>query len=225
MKKNNALQRAFRIGFYVLGLFVIALGVAVSLNSDLGISPVNSLPYVVSQITGLAMGTWVIIIFCSYILMQAVILRREFKLINLTQIVFSTIFGLFVDFARMLLGDFTLPTYGGRLVMLAVSILLVALGVFLYISVDIVPMPMEGLSLAIARKANIPFPKMKVIVDCVVVSVSIVLSLLFFHGLEGVREGTVATAVLSGTVIGVLKKLIGPAVQRLCFSNDGTQTV
>lgn len=220
MKKSTTVQWAFRIGFYVLGLFIIALGVAFSLNSNLGISPVNSLPYVVSQVTGVAMGTWVIIIFCGYILLQILILRREFKLINLTQIIFSTIFGFFVDFARMLLGDFSLPHYWGQLIMLAVSILLVAIGVFLYISVDIVPMPMEGLSLAIAQKTNIPFPKMKIIVDCTVVGISIIISLLFFRRLEGIREGTVATAVFAGTIIGALKKLLGPAIQRLCFSAD-----
>lgn len=222
MKKSTASQWAFRIGFYVLGLFIIALGVAFSLNSNLGISPVNSLPYVVSQVTGVAMGTWVIIIFCGYIFLQVLILRREFKLINLTQVIFSTIFGFFVDFARMLLGDFALPHYWGQLIMLAVSILLVALGVFLYISVDIVPMPMEGLSLAIAKKTNIPFPKMKIIVDCAVVGISIVISLLFFHRLEGIREGTVATAVFAGTIIGIFKKLLGPAIQRLCFSVDAS---
>lgn len=221
MKKSTAPQWAFRIGFYVMGLFVIALGVAFSLNSNLGISPVNSLPYVVSLVTGTAMGAWVIIIFCGYILLQVLILRREFKLVNLTQIVFSTIFGFFVDLARLLLGDFALPHYWGQLIMLAISILLVALGVFLYISADIVPMPMEGLSLAIARKANIPFPKMKIIVDCVVVGISILISLLFFHRLEGIREGTVATAVFAGAVIGVFKKLLGPAIQQICFVDAG----
>lgn len=220
MKKSTPIQWLFRILFYILGLFFMAMGVAFSVNSNLGISPVNSLPYIAGQISGIAMGTWVIIIFCSYILLQIVILRREFRPINLLQIVFSTIFGYFVDFAKFLLGEAALPTYLGQLAMLGISILLVSLGVFLYIAVDLVPMPMEGLSLAIAQKTKIPFPSMKVIIDCIVVAISIGISLLFFHKLVGIREGTVIIAVVTGKLIAVLKKRLGPSIQQLCFSPD-----
>lgn len=41
---------------YILGLFFLSLGVTFSINSQLGISPVNSLPYVISLITGQEMG-------------------------------------------------------------------------------------------------------------------------------------------------------------------------
>lgn len=220
MKKSVPAQWCLRVFFYVLGLFFMAMGVAFSVNSNLGISPVNSLPYIVGQVTGIPMGTWVIIIFCSYILLQIILLRREFRPVQLLQIVFSTIFGYFVDFAKLLLGDAALPTYLGKLAMLAISIFLVSVGVFLYIAVELVPMPMEGLSLVIARKTKVPFPTMKVIVDCVVVAVSIGISLVFFHKLVGIREGTVITAVVTGKLIALLKKLLGSTIQRLCFSLD-----
>ena len=41
---------------YVTGLLFMAFGVAFSVNSSLGVSPVNSLPYVISRITGLDLG-------------------------------------------------------------------------------------------------------------------------------------------------------------------------
>ena len=40
-----------RVAVYVLGIMFIALGVAFSINSDLGISTVSSLPYVVSLVS------------------------------------------------------------------------------------------------------------------------------------------------------------------------------
>ena len=143
MKRNAPAQWAIRVILYVVGLFFMALGVAFAVNSDLGVSPVTSLPYVVSLIADRALGTCVIAVYGVYIVLQILILRREFRLINLTQILFSTVFGYFTDFTKWLLGDFTLPTYAGQLVMLAISIVIVALGVFLYIEVDLVPMPME----------------------------------------------------------------------------------
>ena len=222
MRKSTPVQWVFRVLFYVLGLFFMALGVAFAANSDLGISPVNSLPYVLSAIIPPDPGTCVIIVFCSYILMQIIILRKEFKWINLLQIVFSTIFGYFVNFTKWIVGDFLIPGgYAGRLVMLAISIVLIALGVVLYIEVEMVPMPMEGLSLAISGKSGIPFHNMKIIIDCLVVLVGVGLSFLFLHKLVYIREGTIITAIVTGKVMALVKKPLSPLMQRVCF---GTQS-
>ena len=46
-----------RILFYVLGLFVMAFGVTFAANSNLGMSPVNSIPAVLSAVgVGTVMG-------------------------------------------------------------------------------------------------------------------------------------------------------------------------
>ena len=110
-----------KVAVYAVGLLFMAFGVAFSVNSGLGVSPVNSLPYVVSLVLGVDMGSCVIAVFCCYVLVQIVIYRRDFKWVNLTQILFSTLFGYFVDFAKAVVGDFALPTYPGQLIMLAVS--------------------------------------------------------------------------------------------------------
>ena len=217
MKKSTPAQFVMRILIYCLALLIIAFGVAISINSNLGVSPVNSLPYVVSQIIGVPMGTCVTVIFCFYILLQVLILRKDFQLIQLLQIVFSTIFGYFVDFAKWVVGDFAIPTYFGQLAMLAISIVLIALGVLLYMDVQLVPLPMEGLSSSIAKKLKKPFPTMKTIVDCVVVGVGVVLSLVFLGKLDGIREGTIITAIVTGKVIAILKKWITPFINRICF--------
>ena len=69
-----------RVLVYCAGLFVMALGVSFSGKADLGMSPVNSIPYVLSEIfTSLSMGTWIIIIFSLYILIQFIILGRDLQ--------------------------------------------------------------------------------------------------------------------------------------------------
>lgn len=217
MRKSEPVQWVFRVLFYVLGLFVMALGVAIAANSNLGISPVNSLPYVVSEAVYRDPGTCVTLVFCSYILLQIIILRKEFKWINLLQIVFSTIFGCFVNFTKALVGDFAIPTYAGQLLMLAVSIVFIAAGVVLYIEVEMVPMPMEGLSLALAGKTGIAFHNMKIIIDCVVVIAGVALSFLCLGKLVYIREGTIITAIVTGKVMALVKKPISPLVQKVCF--------
>ena len=213
MRKSSPVQYLIRAGLYCLGLLFLAFGVALSVNSNLGVSPVNSLPYVVSKIVNVQMGTCVIVIFCSYILMQVLILRKEFKIINLLQIVFSTIFGYFVDFAKWVVGSWAIPTYFGSLVMLAV-------GILLYMGVEMVPMPMEGLTSALSKKTGVVFHKMKLIVDCIVVALGLVLCLVFLGKLDGVREGTIITAIAVGPLMGVIRAPITKLVKKLSFGTE-----
>ena len=109
MRKSTLPQWGIRVLFYCIALFFMALGVAFSANSDLGISPVNSLPYVISDIVKMKPGTCVTIVFCFYILVQILLLGKEFNPVNLFQIVFSTIFGYFVNFTKWMVGDFLFP--------------------------------------------------------------------------------------------------------------------
>lgn len=220
MKKSTALQFVIRAGVYCLGLLFLAFGVAVSVNSNLGVSPVNSLPYVISLVINAPMGNCVTVVFCVYILMQLLLLGKKFSPINLLQIAFSTLFGYFVDFAKAQIGSWALPGYPGQLIMLAMSIVLIALGILLYMEAQLVPMPMEGLSITIANRLGKSFPVIKTAVDCVVVGAGLVLSFLFLGHLEGIREGTIITAVITGKIISLMKKPLSPLIQKLCFGKQ-----
>ena len=149
-----------RILLYCVGLMFLAFGVAFSVNSNLGVSPVNSLPYVISLILKVDLGRCIIGVFVTY----------------------------FADFAKGVMHGFVIPTYFGQLLMMAISIVLVAIGVAIYMDVKLVNMPMEGMTLAISDCfPNIEFHKIKIIVDCSSVAVGVVLSFLFMHGLFGIR--------------------------------------
>ena len=216
MKTTTPAKLAARLGIYCLGLLILAFGIALAVNSNLGVSPVSSLPYVVSQIAGISLGTCTILVYICYILLQMVI-SRKFQPALLLQLVFSTIFGWFVDGAKWVLGDFCLPGYLGQLVMLAASILLIGFSLVLYIDVQLAPMPAEGLVGCLAGKLDKPFSKMKTAFDCTSVLVGIVLSFLFLGKLVGIREGTVLTALLVGKTMGYLRKFVGPRIRKLCF--------
>ena len=215
MKKNKWIAR---IAAYAIGLLILAFGVAFSVNSNLGVSPANSFPYVVSLILNTKMGNCVTVIFICYILLQIVILRKDFQWINLSQILFSTLFGKFVDFAKMVLDGFCFPTYAGRLLMLAISIMLIAIGISMYMGAKLVNMPTEGLASAIAAKLpNKEFHQTKVMVDCASVGTALILSMCFLGGLQGIREGTIISAIVIGKVIPYANKVTKPILQKFCF--------
>ncbi len=217
MKKVKPTKIAARLGIYCLGLLVLAFGIALSVNCQLGVSPVSSLPYVVSQLLNISLGTCTTIVYAVYILLQMLLNGRKFQPALLLQLVFSTIFGYFVDGAKFILGDFCLPTYLGQLTMLAASILLIGFSLVLYIDVKITPMPAEGLVGCIADKWGKPFSRIKTLFDCTSVLVGAVLCFLFLGRLVGIREGTVLTALLAGRIMGFLRKWLSPPIQKICF--------
>ncbi len=217
MKKSTPTQLAARLGIYCLGLLVLAFGVTLSVNSNLGVSPVSSLPYVISQIVPISLGTCTTLVYAVYVLAQMVLQGKKFQPILLLQLVFSTVFGYFVDGAKYILGDFMLPTYFGRLAMLAASIVLIGISLVLYIDVKLAPMPAEGLVGCIADKWGKPFSKIKTLFDCTSVLVGTVLCFIFLGRLAGIREGTVITALLVGRMTGILRKFLSPWIQKVCF--------
>lgn len=76
--KHSAITLLKKVLVYCAGLFIMAMGVSFSGTANLGMSPVNSIPYVLSEIfTFLSMGTWIIVIFSLYILIQFLILGRD----------------------------------------------------------------------------------------------------------------------------------------------------
>lgn len=80
----------------------MAVGVTFSVKSNLGISPLNAIPYVVSIILGINQGLCVSIIFCSYIILQIFILRRDFNIQSFLQVICASLFGYFVSFSNMI---------------------------------------------------------------------------------------------------------------------------
>lgn len=73
----------FRYLLLCVGLAIMALGVAFSIRASLGTSPISSVPYVISLISPLSVGTATILMHCVFILIQIFILRRRYELIQL----------------------------------------------------------------------------------------------------------------------------------------------
>ena len=99
-------ERLFRQYFvFVLGLFVISMGVAMSTKAGLGSSPVSSLPYSMSLILPvLTIGNWTILLNLGLMAGQYVLLNGKMKLSDaIIQLLATFVFGYFVDFSMFLL--------------------------------------------------------------------------------------------------------------------------
>ena len=207
-----------RCAVLCFGLAVMALGVAFSIKAGLGTSPISSVPYVLSLITPFTVGNVTIAMHCVFILMQILLLRKRYQLLQLLQLPVAIVFGYLTDGWVWLIQGLSYDFYWQQWIYCAIGILLVALGVTLEVLAGVVTLAGEGLVLAICQVTPVKFGNMKVAFDVTLVVIACAISLLSTGTLSGVREGTIAAALLVGIcskwmmrpVSVVTDKVLGP---------------
>lgn len=189
-----------RILLFVCGLFVTSLGVAFSIISTLGTTPISSIAYSLTLITNINIGITTFVFNAALIFIQILILRSDFEKKRLLQFINCLLFGYFTDLALYLVSfiNFT-PSLLISVIFLIISIFLIALGIFIYMPANITPLPGEGCVQAIARVSNWRFSTIKVLFDATMVVTSILLCGLFYTNILGaVNIGTIMAAVFVG---------------------------
>ena len=197
-----------RIAVLIIGLWIMSIGIAVSIRAGLGTSPISSLPYTMSMLTPLSVGTATIVLHIVLISLQVIILRKNYKQIQLLQLPLALVFGILTDLSNNMLSSLSPVSYAEAWIFYLIGIVLVALGVSVEVLSGTIPLAAEGLSIALTEATGRKFGTMKVTVDCSLVVLSLVLSLIFLHTLGGVREGTIAAALLVGTIARFVNKLL-----------------
>ena len=193
----------------LVGLSIMAFGVAFSIKASLGTSPISSVPYVVSMFTPLTVGTATITMHCVFILLQILILRKNYHPIQLMQLPVAFFFGYLTDFGVWAVQGITCNTYWQQWIVCLIGILLVAVGVSFEVKAGVVVLAGEGVVLAICKVLpKVKFGYMKVGFDVTLVVIACILSIVFTGRLQGVREGTVAAALLVGLIAKQLGKLL-----------------
>ena len=191
------------------GLAVMAFGVAFSIKASLGTSPISSVPYVVSLFTPLTVGTATITMHCVFILLQILILRKNYHPIQLMQLPVAIFFGYLTDFGVWAVQGISWDTYWQQWIICLIGILLVSVGVSLEVKAGVVVLAGEGVVLAVCKVLpKVKFGYMKVGFDVTLVVIACILSIVFTGRLQGVREGTVAAALLVGLIAKQLGKLL-----------------
>ena len=216
MKQSSRLNLAIRIAFYLVGFLVMTFGIALSVKSDLGVSPVTSIPYTITCIAGLDLGLSTIVFHVALVILQIALLRRAFQVKNLLQVPVGVLFGAFTTFSVSVLAFIPTPTdVWAQIVMMLVSTVFVAFGIFLYVPADFIPLAGEGAMLAISQLSKKKFSTVKLAFDISMMVVSLIACLLVLHSLGSVGVGTVIAAVLVGSELKVLTKLFGAARARI----------
>lgn len=199
----NKIPYIKRITVFLIALFIVSLGVAFTTRANMGTSAMACPPYVMSLIPGspLTMGTYLFIIQVFFVIMQKVLLRDKFPVFQYLQFGMGFFFGLFMDISMWLTASIQPDNYLLRWVELIFGCALVAIGVIGQLKANVLITAGEGFARAISQVGGWRFSNVKISVDVALVLISVAISLIFMHTIEGVREGTVVSAFLVGMLV------------------------
>ena len=207
------MEKLKRYLIFLVGLFVNSLGVSLITKANLGTSPISSIPYVLSLNFPFTLGNFTIFFSIFLIVLQLIILRKNFKLEHILQIPVSIIFGYFIDLTMILFSWVNPEAYIMKIVYLLIGCLILGVGVYMEVLADVVMLPGESFVRAIVLTWKTNFGTTKICFDVSMSVIAAVLSFVFAGRLAGVREGTVIAALL----VGFIARLIG---KKLAFLKD-----
>ncbi|HIU55674.1 MAG TPA: hypothetical protein IAB03_07720 [Candidatus Gallibacteroides avistercoris] len=208
-RKQRILSFIWQHFLLLLSLNLMTLGVALCVRSNLGSSVISSLPYVlslagpVSFIPAWTIGTYTILMNFIFVICQILILRNRFELVQLFQLVIGFVFGWLIDF-NMWLTDFLLcNTLIMQILTQLAGCTIMGIGIAFEIKCGSVTMPGEGISIATSQVCNLPFPKVKIIIDTTLVILAVTACYLFFGKWiwSVVGVGTLFAMVYVGLVV------------------------
>ncbi|WP_254901237.1 YczE/YyaS/YitT family protein [Tuberibacillus sp. Marseille-P3662] len=212
LHKQNWLIRLWKWSFFIFGLLIMSLGIALMIEAHLGSAPWDVLHIGLYKHFGLTVGTWSVIVGCLIITTTS-LLRRCFPetgaLLNMVLV------GAFIDlFLHFLAAP---DSWAGKTGFLLIGILINGIGISVYISGDKGAGPRDTLMLYLTEKTGWKVSHIRRMME---------LCVLIAGWLMGgpVSAGTVLFGLTIGTLVGwflpFFRKVMQTLVERGADSED-----
>lgn len=209
-----------RYGWFILGVVLNSFGIALITKATLGTSPISSLPYVLSFAFAPSLGQFTFLVNLLFILGQMVLLRRDFAPIQLLQILVNVVFSGCIDVSMALLSWLQPATLLTQLLSLIAGCAVLALGISMEVAPDVLMVPGEGIVKALSQVTHHKFGSTKMAFDVTLVATAALLSLLFFHKLQGLGVGTILSALLVGRLVNLCNRKL-PLISSIARLKEG----
>ena len=228
----------FRSLFYIIGLLVLALGLTLNTKVGLGVSPIISVSFSISTISGLNFGNMTLVLYAAFVLVEILLHTGQYRrsrqttagegclhakqvdlkitlLFDVLQFPLSLIFTRFLNlFSEQIpelqtaYADAFAGSLPGRFLFLCLAILLTGIGAAMSLNMRLVPNPGDGIVQAIADTIGRSVGFTKNCFDLFNIVLTTAISLLFAGHLVGVGVGTVVAVVGVGRVIALFNRFM-----------------
>ncbi|KOF08848.1 hypothetical protein AC739_18145 [Planococcus glaciei] len=198
MKKPYA-----NFAFFLLGIMGLALGISLTILSDLGTSPFDAVLVGLSIKVGLTVGSWEVLLAVLMIGCNSLLTRHRPELLGL---VTAVITGVGIDLWLFLLGSVVTPEiWSAKAICFIFGLVLIGAGTATYLLTNFAPIPIDRLTLIIKDLTR---------TDLFVSRTLIYLGFLIVAFLVGgpIGIGTVLTVCFGGLILNFFMKPIGKAL-------------
>ena len=202
----------------LISLFLMTLGVALCVRSQMGSSVISSLPLAFSLagaegmgVPALTIGEYTYLMNFVLVFGQIAVLRRRFQPVQLLQLVIGFVFGFLIDVNMALTSWIDADTIVSGMFTQFAGCTVMGVGIAFEVRCGSVTMPGEGFPVAISRVMGIPFPKVKIIVDTSLVALAVAFCYGAWHAWQWniVGVGTIFAMFYVGYVVKLLDKRLG----------------
>lgn len=205
-RKRTANELLRRYLTFIIALFIMAFGRALTIRANLGSSPSTCPPYVFSLIPNspFTIGEYAMIMHALLTLIQYLLLRKDFQKIQVLQVLVGVALGWFIDIAMQLTQMISPTVEWLKFVVLFIGCILIAVGVVIEVKCDVLILAVDGLALAITKKIKGNFSRVKIWTDVAFVVISVVVMYVVFGqwNWQIVGVGTLIAMFLVGFLVG-----------------------
>ena len=181
----------------IIGLFICALGIVMTINANLGVAPWDAFHQGMSKVLNITLGTASITTGFIVVLLD-IILGQP---IGRGTIINMVVLGLFID---LLMLNNLVPIFDNfipSMIMLLLGMLVNGYGIFIYMSAELGSGPRDGLMVILTKKTGKSVKLIKSTIEVIVVTIG-----FFMGGKVGI--GTLILALFGGTVLQFVFKTV-----------------
>ena len=204
---------------FLLGLACVCLGATLAIKTNLGTSPIISLPYTFSLVLPqLTVGNWTIIYSIIMLSGHVILMHKDYRKITsilhliIIQAVVSIVMGYMIDLFMFCMGWLNVEIYVLQVVILLIACVITALGVFFQLNAKVTMLPPDMFIISLVKFTKKEYGRVRVTFDVTNVLLAAAIGLIFIGELAGVREGTLLCALLVGNIVRYFNKNLQPLI-------------
>ncbi|MBV7274286.1 hypothetical protein JMF89_03035 [Clostridiaceae bacterium UIB06] len=200
------MKEFYRGGMYCIGLLILALGIILNTKTGLGVSPIISIPYCISNIFKINLGNATLCIYILCVIGQMVLRGKKFRTFDLLQIPMSIIFSRVINIFNDMI-TINCNVLMVKLLLLIAAIILTGIGAAISVEMNLLPNAADGFTQVIGERMSKGFGFAKNIVDISCVLITVAMGLLFSGKVIGIGLGTLAAMLGVGRSIAAFNLL------------------
>ncbi|MEC1689697.1 YczE/YyaS/YitT family protein [Bacillus mojavensis] len=197
---------------YVLGIFILTLGISFTIQSNLGTSPFDAVVVGLSKNVGLTVGSWEIIIAFLLICCNSFLKRQRPEVLGMLT---AFITGIGIDMWLFLLHNLLTPDlWYSKVICFGIGLVVIGLGTATYLHTNFAPIPVDRLTFIIKEltRTNIFFSR-------TFIYLLFLIAAIILNGPVGV--GTLLTVCLGGIILNSFMPFTEQILDRI-FTHSST---